>query len=161
MSTTTQTEQLAIQFETLNGEVIELVQGCSDEQWRRTTIAEGWSVAVTAHHIAVVHAVFIRLVKRLARGETFSPAASIDDVHQANAQHARAFAEVGKQETLEALRTNGNALGQQLRSLNDEQLGSVAGVFGGNELTVEQVVQNIVIGHPQGHLASIRATLAG
>jgi uncharacterized damage-inducible protein DinB len=161
MSTTTQTDQLAAQFETLNGEVIELVQGCSDEQWRQTTAAEGWSVAVTAHHIGEVHGVFIRLVERLTKGETFSPAASIDDVHRANAQHARDFAEVGKQETLEVLRTNGDALGQQLRSLNDAQLGRVVGVFGGHELTVEQVVQNIVVGHPQGHLASIRATLAG
>jgi uncharacterized damage-inducible protein DinB len=161
MSTTTQTEQLTTQFEALNDEVIVVVEECSDEQWRRTTIAEGWSVAVTAHHIAVVYGVFIRLVGRLASGATFSPSASLDEVHRSNAQHARDFANAGKQETLDLRQTNGAALAQQLHTLNVEQLGRVAGVFGGNELTVEQVVQYIVIGHPQEHLASIRATVAG
>jgi uncharacterized damage-inducible protein DinB len=160
MSTGMQTEQYATQFEALNDEIIAVVMECSDEQWRQTTASEGWSVAVVSHHIGVVHADFIPLVERLASGATFSPSASMDDVHRTNAQHAHDFADVGRQAALDALRTNGTALAQQLRSLDDAQLDTVAGVFGGNELSVAQVVQLIVLGHPQEHLASIRATLA-
>lgn len=160
MSDPSQVEQFASQFEALNDEIVAVVMECSDEQWRQTTAAEGWPVAVVAHHIGVVHADFIPLVDRFAGGATFSPNASMEEVHQTNAQHARDYANVGKPETLDVLQTNGTALAQALRGLDDEQLDRVAGVFGGNELTVEQVVQFIVIGHPREHLASIRATLA-
>jgi hypothetical protein len=151
---------LAAQFENLNAEVIAVVIECTDEQWHKTTESEGWSVAVVAHHIGVVHADFIPLVRRLASGATFSPSASMEDVDRSNAQHALDFADVGKQEALDVLQANGAELAEELRSLEDAQLESVAGVFGGNELTVAQVVQFVVLGHPQEHLASVRATLA-
>jgi hypothetical protein len=114
---------------------------------------------VVAHHVAVVHRDFAGLVAALAAGETRSPSSSMDDVHQSNAQHAREHAAVGQAETLDALRTNGPAIADLLRGLRDEQLDRTAGVFGGHELSVAQVVEWIVIGHAREHLASIRATL--
>ncbi|MGI8688130.1 MAG: hypothetical protein ACR2M3_06080 [Thermomicrobiales bacterium] len=45
-------EELAAQFEAVNDEVIAMVTGCTDEQWRRPCASEGWSVGVVAHHNA-------------------------------------------------------------------------------------------------------------
>jgi hypothetical protein len=152
-------EQLATQFEAINAEVIAIVETCTGEQWRRPAAGEGWPVGVVAHHIAEVHQDFVGLLGALASGQTRSPGASIEDVDQGNARHAHDYAAVGKPEALEALRTNGAAVARLLRSFSNEQLGHVAGVFGGRELSVAQVVEWIVIGHAAEHLASLRATL--
>ena len=153
-------EELADRFEAVNDEIIAIVTGCTDAQWRQPCASEGWPVGVVAHHIAVVQGAFARMVETLAAGETFSPRSSMEEVHRSNALHARAHAAVGKPETLDALRTNGAAIAQRLRSLGDEHLDRTAGVFGGRELSVAQVVEWIVIGHAAEHLASLRATIA-
>jgi hypothetical protein len=160
-TTTSRTEVYAARFEALNNEVIALVTGCSDEQWRQPCANEERPVGVVAHHIGTVHGDFIGIVERLASGQTFSPKASMDVVHESNARHAREHATVGKREAIEALRTNGAALARSIRSLRDEQIDQIAGTFGGNELTVAQVLEYIVLGHPAEHLGSIRDTLAG
>ncbi len=162
MSTTTsRAAQYADQFAAVNDEVIALVTGCTGEQWRLRCVDEERSVAVVAHHIAEVNGAFTRMVERLASGSTYTPNTSMDEIHRQNAQHARAYAEVGKQEVLEGLQANGAAIVQQLRSIKDEQLDQIAGVFGGNELTLAKVIEYVVIGHTAAHLNSIRATVAG
>ena len=158
MTTTTRTEQLVARFEAVNDDVIALVNACSDEQWRRRG-DEGWSAAVVAHHIAVVHDEFMPLVRAFAGGETFSPGSSMDAVDRINADHAREFADVGKAETVDALRANGAALAHLLRTLTDDALDRTAGTYGGREMKVAQVVEWIVIGHAQSHLNSFRAAL--
>jgi hypothetical protein len=159
-TTTTRAEQYAVQFAAVNDEVVELVTGCTDEQWRLRCADEERSVAVVAHHIADVNAAFTRMVARLASGTTYSPNTSMEEIDRNNAQHARDFAEVGKPEVLELLRTSGSAIEQQLRVLDDARLDQIAGVFGGNELTVAKVIEYVVIGHTAAHLNSIRATVA-
>jgi hypothetical protein len=157
---TTQAEQLTTRFEALNDEIIAAVTACTDAQWRESCAVEGWSVAVVAHHIAEVQQAFARMVGRLAAGETFTPGSSMDQVHESNAQHARDYAAVGKPETLEALREGRDTIAGLLRGLDDAELDRIAGVFGGNELSVAQVVEYVVIGHAAEHLASLRATIA-
>ncbi len=154
-----QAEQLAAQFEAVNNGVIAAVTGCTDEQWRQPCASEGWPVGVVAHHIAFVHRAFARIIETLAAGETLPPRVSMEVVHRSNAQHARDYAAVGKPETLDALRTNGSAIVQLLRRLDDEQLDRTTTVFGEQERSVAQVVEWIVIGHAGEHLASIRATI--
>lgn len=153
--------RLGARFEALNEEIIATVAGCSDEQWRRPSGEEGWPVAVVAHHIAAVHGDFLGLVEAFAAGQTRSPGSSMDGVNEGNERHAREYATVGKEETVDALRANGGELTRRLRLLRDEQLDARAGVFGGREPSVAEVVEYIVIGHAEEHLASIRATLAG
>lgn len=153
-------EQIATQFEGLNDQVMATVMACTDEEWRRPTASEGWPIGVVAHHIGMVHGDFARILERLAAGETFSPTSSMDAVHERNARHARDHADVGKPETLDRLHANGAVLAQLLRSFHDEDLDRTAGVFGGRELSVGQVIELIVIGHVREHLASIQGTLA-
>ncbi|TAK64056.1 MAG: DinB family protein [Dehalococcoidia bacterium] len=161
MTTTTKIEQLVARFAAVNDEAIALVEARTDAQWRATAAAEGWSAAVVAHHIAVVHDEFMPLVRAFAGGETFSPGSSMSDVDRINAEHARDFADVSQPETIEALRTNGAALAELLLAITDDGLGRTAGAYGGREMTVAQVVEWIIIGHAQEHLASLRATVAG
>lgn len=123
-------------------------------------MSEGWTVAATAHHIAVVQRAFVRLVTTLATGQTYSPSSSMDEIDRGNARHAEEYAAVGKPETLALLRTSGDAIARLLHGLGDEQFDRSAGTFGGRELRVAQVVEYVVIGHARYHLASIQATLA-
>jgi uncharacterized protein YndB with AHSA1/START domain len=158
-ATTARVERFAAQFQAVNDDIIAIVDTCTDEQWRQACVNEGRSVGVVAHHVAVVHRDFTRIIEALAAGATHSPRSSMEDVDRGNARHARAHAAVGQAETLDVLRTNGAALTHLLRGLGDEHLDRVAGVFGGHELTVAQVVEWVVIGHAREHLASIRATI--
>lgn len=157
---TSRIDQYVAQFEAINDEVIALVEGCTDEQWRQPCVNEERPVGVVVNHIGIVHRDFLWIVERLASGQTFSPSMSMDSVHENNARQAREHAAVSKHEALEALRTNGAALAQGMRGIRDGQLDNIAGTFGGNDLTVTQVLEWIVIGHATEHLGSIRSTVA-
>ncbi|HEY8598162.1 MAG TPA: DinB family protein [Thermomicrobiales bacterium] len=157
----TRAEQLATQFAAINDEISALISGCTDEQWRQPCADEVRPVGVVAHHTAIVQQAFTGMVATLVAGETYSPQTSMETIDQLNAQHAREHAEVGKEETLGILCASEATIAQQIRSLDDAQLDRTAGVFGGNELTVAQVIAMVVIGHAGSHLASIRATVAG
>jgi hypothetical protein len=159
MPATTKIDDLIARFDAVNADAIALVETCPDARWRAICPAERWTAAVVAHHIAVVHDEFLPLVRAFAGGETFSPGSSMDDVDRTNAEHARAFAGVGRHETAEALRANGAALSVALRAIADDALRAIAGTYGGREMTVAQVIEWIVIGHAQSHLDSLRATI--
>jgi hypothetical protein len=152
--------QLAAGLEAVNERVLAAVEGCTDEQWRRPTAAEGWPVGVVAHHIAEVQQALGGVFGALATGEFQAATMSSAGVEQNNTRHARDHAAVGKAETLELLRTTGPEVGRLLRGLDDEQFHRVAMVFDGTEMTVAQVVEFALVGHFEQHLESIRATLA-
>ena len=155
---TTRVEALAEQFEAANDELIAAVEGCSDDEWRRPCEGEGRSVGVTAHHVAVGHEGFAGLVGAVVNGRAV-PTISLEALHEMNARHAQEHVDVGKWETLDALRRNGDALAGAVRGLSDEQLGLTTTVFGGREMSVVQIIERVIIGHPRQHLASIRAAV--
>ena len=86
----------------------------------------------------------------------------LEMIDAGNAQHARDFANVSREETLEVLRTKGKAAVEAVRGLTDEQLDRTAPMaFAGGEVwTAEQVIERVLIGHPMGHGESIRAVAA-
>jgi hypothetical protein len=45
-------EALARQFEAKTAEATAVLEKLSDADWKKTTAAEKWTVAATAHHIA-------------------------------------------------------------------------------------------------------------
>ncbi|HVX29708.1 MAG TPA: DinB family protein [Nitrolancea sp.] len=151
--------QLADQLEAVTNEFIEVVASLTPEQWARPTESEEWTIGVVAHHVAVGYPGCGELVQALAAGIQEIPPISADQLHTGNAKHAREFADAGQTETLELLRRGGAALVQEIRDLSDEQLNVTSGIFFGGEMSVRQVIERIVIGHPVSHLASIRATL--
>jgi hypothetical protein len=158
MSTaTTRSAEFVAQFEAVNADLIATVEGCTDEQWRQQCEDEGRSAGVIAYHVAATNEAFAQMLGALASGQIYSPKSSMAEIHAHNAQQARDNANVGKAEVLEGLRQHGAAIVQTLRSLGDDQLDKVAGIFGGNELTIGQVIEYVVVGHTREHRDSIRA----
>ncbi len=152
-------EALAAQFEQLIGELMAEIEQCSDKQWRLNCKDEGWSVAVTAHHIAVGISRIAGEVRAMASGQPFPPVTE-EQLDKANKQHARKHKDYTKEETLELLRRDVPSAVSLVRGLSDEQLSRSATVFAtAPPLTTEQFIQRILIGHAVGHLESMRAAL--
>lgn len=153
---------LAAQFEDANAAVIAAVERCSPEQWAKTCSAEGWSVGVTAHHIATGHAMISSFVGMVANGQPVPPVTR-EMIDAGNAQHAQEHAGCTREEVLEMLRRDGSAAAGLLRGLSDEQLDRTAPMAfaGGAELSAQAIAEMILIGHPKDHVRSIQAVLAG
>lgn len=154
-------EALAAAFESANNAVIAAIEGCSNDQWQATCKSEGWSVAVAAHHVAASHTGIMGLAQLVADGKQV-PALTTEMFDAANAQHAREFANVSRDETLEVLRRDGASVASALRALADEQLDRSAPMAfaGGQSWSTAEVIERILIGHPREHGASINAALA-
>jgi uncharacterized damage-inducible protein DinB len=152
-------QTLANRFDEVNREIISTVDKCSDVKWRAKCAGETWSVGVVAHHVAESHAGIARIIQTLASGQPL-PNVTTEMIDQRNAQHAQQHASCTKQETLDLLRKNGDSAAATVRGLSDEQL-KLSGTLRMGPMTAEQVVENILIGHAKGHLASIRAAIAG
>ena len=116
---------------------------------------DGRTVGVVAHHVASGHATIGGLVQGFAAGMP-APGITPEMIDGRNAEHAQQYANCSKQETAELLDRNGAAATAIVRRLTDEQLARTGTIFG-SDWTTEQVVERILIGHPQGHLAAIRA----
>lgn len=155
----TRAEQFAAQFEAANNALIDAIRGCSDEDWQKRSASEGWPVGVLAHHVAVSYAPIAGAVKTVADGGVLPPM-SLQDQAATNAQHAEEYAHVTKQETLDALRRPSEDVAALVRGLSDEQLARTTTAFGGREMSVVQLVEYVVIGHPKQHLASIQIALS-
>jgi uncharacterized protein (TIGR03083 family) len=157
-ATTTRVADLATQVEAANQQLIDAVRRCPDEQWQRRSASEGWTVGVLAHHVAVSYKPIAAMVQAVA--DSREPKLPTPDGQaDMNARHAKEYAHVGKQDVIDALRSSGAAAADAVRNLRDDQLTRTTTVSGGREMTVEQLIQGAVIGHPKQHLASIRDAL--
>lgn len=157
----TRAADLATKLEQANAAVIGAVEGSSDADWQRVTGSEGWSVGVTARHIAISHLPIMGLVELVATGGDVPPV-TMEMFHASNAQHAQEHAGCTREEVLEILRRDGKAAADRLRGLSDEQLDRTASMAfaGGAEMSAGQLVEMILLGHPAQHLESITAATA-
>ena len=152
-------ETLAAKIEQANSDAIATIEGMSGDQWTASCEDEGWSVAVTAHHIASGYTPLTGLVQAVANGADL-PALTMDMIDQGNARHAEQFANCSKEETLEMLRSGGSAAAAAVRGLSDEQLDKSAVILEGEaEITTEQIIENLLIGSITGHHASIQKSI--
>jgi hypothetical protein len=155
MATTSRTHELAERFEAATGELIGIAAACSEAQWSMTAANDERTVGAVAHHVAETNGAFAHIVRTLASGETFSPSISMVEVDDLNAQRALDNAKIEKQQTIDLLRASSDAILESLRTIDDDLLDRPAGVFGGDEFTVNQVIEWIVIGHTVEHMQSI------
>lgn len=154
-------EELATRFEAKAQEVTKVIDGLSDADWKKTTTAEKWPVGVVAHHIAQSHEMIAGIIKALADGKP-GPNIPMDAIHAGNAKHAQDYAACTKAETLSLHRTGAAAAAAIVRSIPDEHLGRSGNVLVGMPpMSAEQLAVGILCGHPDEHLASIRATTTG
>jgi hypothetical protein len=152
---------LAASFEDAITGVAALVEGCSDAEWQQVCTGEQWSVAVTAHHIAASTSPLMDFIGLVADGQPLPPI-TLDMIHDGNANHAQAFAQCTREETLVLLRDDGARVADRVRALSDEQLDRTAAVplFGGAETSAQALIETLLIGHPKDHGGSIKAALS-
>ncbi len=152
--------ELAERFEQVNNALIAAVERCSDEQWRKICSSEGWSVGVTAHHAGTSHEGIAGFVQAVATGQP-APPLTMEMIDAGNAQHAREHANCTKAETLDLLRNGGKAAAEMLRGFSDGQLDRTAPMAfaGGTPWSTEQIVNRVLIGHPEEHLQSIKQAM--
>jgi len=152
-------EELARRYEEAATSFIKDIERLTDADWRRKTDVEGWTVAATAHHAATSSLPIASMVQAAGTGSAMPPitAAMLDEM---NAKHAQEFASCTRDETLAAVREQIPAAAQVVRGLSDEQLVRSAKLPMGMELTAEQIIEFVLIGHIVGHSESIRAVTA-
>lgn len=146
---------LAQKFTEINAALIDAVAKCSTEQWRRPIAGEPRPVGVIAHHVSEVERFFAGVLS----GAIPDVALTMADIDANNARHAEDHANTSQEETVAALRANGEALVQAIAGLSAADLQESAFSIDGQELTNEQIIQFGVIGHFEEHLASIRAVI--
>ena len=152
-------DALAKRFEDAAKAVTDVVTRLSDADWKKMTAGEKWSVGVVAHHIAMGHAGISNLVKTVAGGKP-APTMTMAALDQMNAQHAKEHANCTKAETLELHKKNAAAAASIVRGFSDAELDRSGIVLTGMPpMTVQQVVERILIHHANEHLGSIRAAV--
>ena len=130
---------------------------CDANSWLRTTVAEGWTVAAVFHHVSVGNRQLLRWMKEIVAGRATTE--TWQDVHRANAEHARLFSECEQMATLRLLRTVRDEGVAFLESLSDVDLDQSAscGLYD-EERSVSEVAEWMA-GHATDHLDSLRAVL--
>jgi hypothetical protein len=150
--------ELAETFRATNSEFLKVVEGLTNEQWRTPCPDVGWPVGVTAHHVAESLGTLTGLVQAVAAGAAVPPITA-EALDQGNAEHATRAANATRAETTKLLQDGIAAGTEMIRSLNAEQLQKTAALPMG-QMTNEQIVQLIMIGHTGIHSAGIKAATA-
>ena len=133
---------------------IAVVECCSAAHWQLAGVNER-TVGVLAQHVAESHRLMSDWAQAIANGEAPARVTKAMIIAQ-NAQHAAQHANCTKEETLDLLRRNGAAAVTMVHAMSDAQLERAAhfSLFEGSAST-EQML-DILIGHPQAHLQTIR-----
>jgi hypothetical protein len=159
-------QDLAARLEGATDLLIALVEPCSEEQWRAICTNEERSVGVMVHHIATSVPLVLSWAELIGQGQPML-SVTMDTVNHGNAQHAAQYANPDKSATIDLLRRNTAAAADRIRGLSDEQLDRTApfGVFGGQPVSAQMLIELIMIGHIQGyphsHLSHIEVALRG
>ncbi len=155
----TRGEALAAKVQQTSDQLVALIEGCPDAKWQKQTASEGWSVAVAAHHAASSYGPTSQLVGAIAKGGQLPPITR-EMLDGGNAQHAKEFAGCSKSDTAALARKEGAAAAAMMRGLSDEELARTASfpLAGPEPVSAAQLAEFLVVGHPTGHMESIRAT---
>jgi hypothetical protein len=155
----TRAAEIAELVERANLELIQLVRGCSEEQWRTLCNDEGdnRTVAVIAHHVAHGHEQNQDWVETALRGDDIKITLAEQD--ELNAQEADTYHYVEREETIRLLEENGARFIAKVAALTDEELAGTAFHRGAQrDMTVDQYAY-LDYRHISGHLATIRQAL--
>ena len=154
-------EALAKQFEARAEDARTVLETLADADWRKTTAAEKWTVAATAHHLASSYERVPQIITTIATGQAM-PHFTPEILDQMNAKHAEEFAGCTKAETLALHKKGAAAAAAVVRNLSDEQLAKSGTVFAGlPPMTAEQLVFRALINHTDEHYGSIKKTIGG
>jgi hypothetical protein len=152
-------EALATQFEAKVQEATAVLERLTDADWQKTTSGEKWTVGVVAHHVAGSHEGIAGIIKSVASGQSMGNF-TMEMLHEMNAKHAKEHARASRAETVALHKKGAAAAAAVVRGLSDADLGKSATVLAGMPaMSVEQIVNTILINHVNDHFASIKATV--
>jgi hypothetical protein len=155
-------EALATQLDRINAGVIAFTESLSDAEWDMYVPNEERTVGVLIRHVAFGYTAEIELLKAVI-SEVRLPRIyeSRTLLARLNARHARTFQATTKAEALDELRRQGNDAAAFIRALDDTDLekSRAFSLWNGEEFTVGDLIERIVLVHPERHIASIRAAL--
>jgi acetyl-CoA carboxylase carboxyltransferase component len=152
-------ETTAADIEALVDELVAFIESTRDVDWHISTPAEDWTLGVVAHHIAVGLAQGSDWLELARLGNDIPGTVRSHD--DANASHAREFANATRAETIQVARANGARAAATVRSLHDAELrlSCAFGPSGGSKTTVERLA-GAFRRHADRHMESIREALA-
>ena len=158
----TRADRLAQRIEQGAQALAAYAQELSDAQWRAAVPPDGRQAGVIIHHVASVYPIEIDLARQVASGKNIA-GLTWGFVADLNAKHAQKHAAVGKQETIDLLRSNGHSAAEAVRAFSDEELDRAAFVSLNADapLTAQFLVEDHALRHSWHHLAKIKAVLDG
>jgi len=129
-------------------------------EWQSRLPKDGRKIGVVVHHVASMYPLEIQLAQTLAKGEAIEGVTS-EVVDKINADHAKKFDGVTKEQAIELLKQNSAAAAAAIRALSDEELDQAAPVSlnANAPLTCQFFVEDHPVRHSYHHLARIRAAL--
>lgn len=129
-------------------------------EWQTRVPGDGRKIGVVVHHVASVYPIEIELAQTLAKGRSIE-GVTPDVVNKMNAEHAKKFDGVTKEETIELLRENSTAAAAAIRALTDAELDQTALVSLNSNapLTCQFIIEDHAVRHSYHHLVRIRAAL--
>ncbi|HSB13828.1 MAG TPA: DinB family protein [Bryobacteraceae bacterium] len=135
-------------------------EGLSDAQWHTVVPRDGRQVGVIIHHVASIYPIEIDLAQQVASGNNIA-GVTWGFVAELNAKHAHDHAAVGRQETIDLLRSNGHSAAEAVRAFSDEELDRAAPVSLNADapLTAQFLIEDHALRHSWHHLAKIKAVL--
>lgn len=152
-------ERLAVGLLSRVDAVQATIEPLDDATWARTCAAEGWPVGMVAYHLGLG---FRRQGGWLAQHAKGGPPHdfSWDETHSLNAAFAKRAGVPSKDQTRRFLDKTARHFASIIRALRDDQLDATAYVYKEKPRSADWVVAVLAYGHIDGHLASIKATVA-
>lgn len=155
--------ELAARFTAVNTAIRNLIEPCTEAEWQTMCATEGWAVGVTVHHIANGYdqeGWVAALIAATLAGQAVPPHPADEyPERDYNEWHAQQFAACTKEEPLALLRQNEDAVLRLIEGLQDTDLERAASSPSDHPVTVQRIIEHILINHAQEHLKSLRATL--
>lgn len=146
-------------IQVFNDAVIAFVDRCPEKAWQRTCQDEDWTVGVVARHVAAGHFQVIKMAQVMLQGESL-PALTMEQVIEQGNAHAREHADCTRAEVQKLLVENGTAAVAFAAGLNDEDLDCKSHLdLVGGDVSVEQLLDMVIIRSGGEHLASMQATI--
>jgi hypothetical protein len=149
-------DRLAANVEEVNKALLAATEASSDEHWRAVRADGVWTQGFSAFHAASSIGFITGMVKGVAAGEPF-PAPTMEDIDKGNAEMAKEHTGTcTKAQTIELIKESSPAAASLVRGFSDAELDPKTALLQGMpEMTVEQIIEMLLVGHAAGHTASI------
>ena len=162
-----QTQNLAERCLERCSTLLTALRPCTEDEWQARPTGDARTLGMIMHHIAGAYLANIDLITAILNGQPvpsmFQDTAALD---RWNAEYAEQHKGCARTETIALLEECSTRAAQFIRGLSDEQLRKTGDypllvLWFGAPPTVAQLVDSMLISHPDRHLPDIRTVCAG